>query len=126
MVRMKNKVNQRGFVMKIKLIAAAVMSISLSPVFAGTDPTPLNTDVQKVSYSIGVDLGKNIKKQGIDLDVQALSKGIQDAMTDAPLQMSDADMKDTLMKFQKDLIFIQMVKLLIGESLSKNKILLLL
>ncbi len=89
--------------MKMKLIAAAVMSLSLSSAFA-TDAAPLNTDIQKLSYSIGVDLGKNIKKQGIDIDVPSLSKGIQDAMSGTALQMTDAEMKDTLMKFQKDLM----------------------
>ncbi|MDP3560937.1 MAG: FKBP-type peptidyl-prolyl cis-trans isomerase [Legionellaceae bacterium] len=89
--------------MKMKLVAAAVMSFTLSTTFAATDAS-LNTDIEKLSYSIGVDLGKNIKKQGIDINVPAMSKGIQDAMSDGQLQMSDAEMKDALVKFQKDLM----------------------
>lgn len=90
--------------MKMKLVAAVVMGLGLSPVWAATDAATLSTDTEKLSYSIGVDLGKNIKKQGIDIDVPALSKGIQDAMSGVSLQMTDTEMKDTLMKFQKDLM----------------------
>lgn len=90
--------------MKMRLVAAMVMGFSLSPVWAATDAATLSTDIEKLSYSVGVDLGKNIKKQGIDIDVPALSKGIQDAMSGGTLQMTDAEMKDTLMKFQKDLM----------------------
>jgi len=90
--------------MKMKLVAAAVMGFALSTTFAATDAMPLDTDIQKLSYSIGVDLGRNIKKQGIDIDVPAMAKGIQDAMTDNQLLLTDAQMKDALVKFQKDLM----------------------
>lgn len=89
--------------MKMKLVAAAVMGLAMSSSFAA-DATSLNTDIQKLSYSIGVDLGKNIKKQGIDIDVPAMAKGIEDAMSGAQLQMTDEQMKSTLMQFQKDLM----------------------
>lgn len=89
--------------MRIKLIAAVVLGISLSNTYAADDVS-LNTDLQKLSYSIGVDLGNNIKKQGIDLDVASMASGIQDAMNGAPLKMTDSEMKDSLVKFQKDLM----------------------
>ncbi len=89
--------------MKMKLIAAAVLGFAITSTCAA-DTTTLNTDIQKLSYSIGVDLGKNIKKQGIDIDVPALAKGIQDAISEVPLQLTDDQMKNTLMQFQKDLM----------------------
>lgn len=109
--------------MKMKLIATAVMTMSLTSAFAATDATTLSTDVQKLSYSIGVDLGKNIKKQGIDIEVPALSKGIQDAMSGTALQMTDEEMKDTLMKFQKDLMTKRAAQYekLSGENKSKGE-----
>ncbi|MDP3704574.1 MAG: FKBP-type peptidyl-prolyl cis-trans isomerase [Legionellaceae bacterium] len=90
--------------MKMKLVAAAVIGLAMSTTCAATDAIPLDTDIQKLSYSIGVDLGKNIKKQGIEIDVPSMSKGIQDALADAQLQMTDDQMKETLVKFQKDLM----------------------
>ncbi|OGV35376.1 MAG: hypothetical protein A3E88_07455 [Legionellales bacterium RIFCSPHIGHO2_12_FULL_35_11] len=89
--------------MKRKLIAAAVISFAMSNTYAAGD-VPLNTDLEKLSYSIGVDLGSNIKKQGIELDVSSMASGIQDAMTSKPLKMTEEQMKDSLVKFQKDLM----------------------
>jgi FKBP-type peptidyl-prolyl cis-trans isomerase FklB len=64
----------------------------------------LDTDQQKVSYSIGVDLGRNIKKQNLDLDVAAISKGLQDGYTGGATLLSDEKMKEVLMNFQKDFV----------------------
>lgn len=88
--------------MKIRLVAAAVMSITMSATMAAMDATALQTDADKVSYAIGVDLGKNFKKQNIEINPELLAQGFKDA-SGKPL-MADEQMKDVLMKFQKDLM----------------------
>jgi len=62
----------------------------------------LDTLQQKVSYSIGVDLGRSIKKQNLDLEVAAISQGLQDGYNGAPTLISDEQMKEILTTFQKD------------------------
>lgn len=89
--------------MKIKLLASVVLGAAIVNSYAATEAA-LTTDNEKLSYSIGVDLGSNIKKQGIDINVPALALGIQDAMTGKSLKMTDEQMKDSLVKFQKDLM----------------------
>nr|1FD9_A Chain A, PROTEIN (MACROPHAGE INFECTIVITY POTENTIATOR PROTEIN) [Legionella pneumophila] len=69
-----------------------------------TDATSLATDKDKLSYSIGADLGKNFKNQGIDVNPEAMAKGMQDAMSGAQLALTEQQMKDVLNKFQKDLM----------------------
>ena len=90
--------------MKIKLVTAAVMSLMMTTAMAATDATSLSTDTDKLSYSIGADLGKNFKTQGIDINPTALAKGMQDGMGTAPLALTEQQMKDVLNKFQKDLM----------------------
>ena len=90
--------------MKIKLVAAAVMGLMMTTAMAATDATSLSTDTDKLSYSIGADLGKNFKTQGIDINLTALAKGMQDGMGTAPLALTEQQMKDVLNKFQKDLM----------------------
>lgn len=92
----------KGIVMKMKLVAAA-MSLAMSTAIAATD-IPLNTDVDKLSYSIGSDLGKNFKRQGIDVNPTVMAKGIQDGMSGGTLLLTEQQMKDVLTKFQKDLM----------------------
>lgn len=89
--------------MKIKLVACLALGIATVNAYA-VDSSALNTEIQKLSYSIGVDLGSNIKKQGIDIDVKSMSQGIEDAMKENPLKMTEEQMKDSLVKFQKDLM----------------------
>lgn len=89
--------------MKMKLLASVVLGAAMVNSYAATEAT-LGTDNEKLSYSIGVDLGNNIKKQGIDINVPALALGIQDAMTGKSLKMTDDQMKESLVKFQKDLM----------------------
>lgn len=92
--------------MKMKLVAAAVLSFAMTSVFAdapATDAT-LNSDMDKLSYSIGADLGKNFKKQGIEVSPAAMAKGLQDGMNGGQLLLTEDQMKEVLNKFQKDLM----------------------
>ncbi|KTD56592.1 macrophage infectivity potentiator [Legionella santicrucis] len=90
--------------MKMKLVTAAIMGLAMSTAMAATDATSLTTDKDKLSYSIGADLGKNFKNQGIDINPEALAKGMQDGMSGAQLILTEEQMKDVLSKFQKDLM----------------------
>ena len=93
--------------MKIKLIAAFVTGIYLSTTgFASDTPNAgkPKTDVEKLSYSIGADLGKNFKRQNIQINVSAISQGLTDSLNDKPLMMTDEEMRNVLISFQKDLI----------------------
>ena len=56
------------------------------------------------SYSIGVDIGKKLKSQSIDIDANALAKGMNDATSGSQLQMTDQEMTETLQALQKELM----------------------
>ena len=89
--------------MKMKLVAIAI-SLAMSTAIAATDAPALNTEMDKLSYIIGSDLGKNFKRQGIEINPVVMSKGIQDGMSGGTLLMTEQQMKDVLNKFQKDLM----------------------
>ncbi len=90
--------------MKLKQVVIALVGLSASATWAANDATTLTTELDKLSYSIGVDLGSNMKKQGIEISAPAMVKGMQDAMTGGKLLMNDADMKNVIMTFQKALM----------------------
>ena len=90
--------------MKIKLVAVAVMGLAMSTAMFAADVQTLNTDLDKLSYSVGIDLGKNLKKQGIEISPTVMAKGIEDGMNGGKMLMTEQQMKDTLNKFQKDLM----------------------
>jgi len=90
--------------MKMNRMVALTMGFAISTTFAATTVVPLTTTVDKISYSIGVDLGKNIKNQGIEMSPAVLAQGIQDGMTGATLRLTEQEMKDVLGTFQKELM----------------------
>jgi FKBP-type peptidyl-prolyl cis-trans isomerase FklB len=64
----------------------------------------LETQKQKVSYSIGLDIGRNLKQGEIDIDVEALGRGIQDAVSDSMPLLTEAQIQETMQKFQQEMI----------------------
>ena len=93
--------------MKMKLVAVSVLTVIMTAPFAqpaSLESVKLETDVDKVSYSIGVDLGSNIQKKGIDINVSALARGISDGMSEGPRLLTDDQRKETLVDFQKKMM----------------------
>lgn len=55
---------------------------------------------QKVSYAIGVDLARNIRRRGVQVDPEALIKGMRDVLANQKLQMTDDEIIVALRAFQ--------------------------
>jgi FKBP-type peptidyl-prolyl cis-trans isomerase FklB len=89
--------------MRMKLLAVT-MGLFVAGGVMAADVASLKTEMDKLSYSIGVDLGGNFKKQGIEVAPVALAAGLQDALQGGKLQLSEAEMKSALTTFQKDLM----------------------
>lgn len=90
--------------MNMKRVAAAVLGFAVSTTIAAADASVLKTDGDKLSYSIGADLGGNFKKQEIPVNAAMLAKGMQDAMAGSQMLLSEDQMKEVLTSFQKQLI----------------------
>lgn len=97
--------------MKIKLVAAAVMSFAVATSYAVEPTVATLSDKDKVSYSIGYDLGGNIKKQGIDINPLMMSKGIEDAVSGGKSLLTDEQMKTVLTEFQKSFMAKRMTEM---------------
>lgn len=62
------------------------------------------TETDKLSYTIGVDMGTNLKAQNLGINADMLAQGIKDAMSGAPLLLTKPQMDQTLDTFQKQLM----------------------
>jgi FKBP-type peptidyl-prolyl cis-trans isomerase FklB len=58
----------------------------------------------KASYSIGLDLGTNFKRQQLDINTDALAAGMKDAMMGNKPLLTDEQTKETIGEFQKQLM----------------------
>jgi FKBP-type peptidyl-prolyl cis-trans isomerase len=87
---------------------AASTNASPSPSVAPSAPaaaTSAFTDEKdKLSYSIGVDIGRTLKKLQLDLNHTVLTQGISDVLGDKPTAMSDQDLQQTLQAFQQKMM----------------------
>lgn len=70
---------------------------------AGSGKSTLKDQTQKVSYGIGYNMGQNMMKGDLGLDPKILVKGIMDAMTNQKPQMTEDEIRSTLLAFQQDL-----------------------
>jgi FKBP-type peptidyl-prolyl cis-trans isomerase len=82
--------------------AAAAKPAQSSTAKPGAPKTPatplaLTTESQKISYAIGMGLGKNIKRDSIDVDPSILLRGLKDAMAGGKLLLTDDEAKTAIM-----------------------------
>ena len=96
--------------MRTRLITALATLAMLAGVSVlGADSTDLKDAKQKLSYSIGTEVGAGLKKQGIDIDPKAFSAGLADALV-GKLQLSDAEIKQALNSARTQLMAKQQAK----------------
>ena len=71
----------------------------------------LKTQKDKVSYAIGVNVGKGMQQQSVDINPDIFAKGLKDAMKGAKLAMPDEEMRQVMTAFQKEMTEKQAVKM---------------
>src|SRR5260221_172894 len=67
---------------------------------AATAAAPaLKPDREKASYAIGANIGKSMKKEGVDLDSALIARGIKDGLTGTRLLLTDEQAQAALVAF---------------------------
>jgi UDP-GlcNAc:undecaprenyl-phosphate/decaprenyl-phosphate GlcNAc-1-phosphate transferase len=100
------------------------MAVFLSAVFlaasAGAEEKQvLNSQQEKASYGIGVNMGRNFRLQGIEVDLDIMLKGLKDSLSGGKLLLSEDDLRTTLDTYQAEIVKKQAeIRKAIGE---KNK-----
>jgi len=69
-----------------------------------TAPAPftLKTQKDKASYAIGVNIGRSMKKDDIDIDPDVLARGLKDAFADKKLLMTDEQAQAALTELKNE------------------------
>ena len=68
------------------------------------DSTILKTQRDKVSYSMGLDIGRMFKMQEVDVDLELVTKGLKDAYTGSPSLLTDEEIQEVLSTFKKEFL----------------------
>ena len=62
----------------------------------------LKTDKEKQSYALGMNVGKSLKKDGVDIDPKIVARGIADTLAGGKTVLSDEDARAALVALQGD------------------------
>ncbi|MBI3469389.1 MAG: FKBP-type peptidyl-prolyl cis-trans isomerase [Planctomycetes bacterium] len=58
---------------------------------------------ERVSYGIGLSIGKDMKRQAIDVDLAQLVSGLKDSLSDSKPLLTDAEIREAMGAFEKEL-----------------------
>jgi FKBP-type peptidyl-prolyl cis-trans isomerase FklB len=95
---------KKGVSMRLAWVAA-IMGIALLTGQAFAEgQTVLKSEKEKISYIIGVNIGRNLKAQSVDVDPDIVSKGLKDVASGGKLLLTDDEMKETMTAFQQEMM----------------------
>ncbi|MGC1322387.1 MAG: FKBP-type peptidyl-prolyl cis-trans isomerase [Candidatus Udaeobacter sp.] len=83
----------------IVIISASLLAF---PLFGQEKSPQLKDQKDKVSYSIGMQIGFNLGRQKVDINPDILAAGIKDAIANKP-QLTTDQVKDIMAQFEKDM-----------------------
>ena len=82
---------------------ATLAAVGIAATALGAQGPPLETFKDKLSYCIGLSIGRNIRQEKADVDTDILARGIKDALTGAKPALTDQQMQEVMTAFQKQL-----------------------
>ena len=88
--------------MKLPVIVGLAIVMIAAQASAGKK-VKIKTEKDKISYSIGVNIGNNLKKQSIEAKADVIAQGIKDALSGKKTLMTEQEMKATMAAFNKDM-----------------------
>jgi FKBP-type peptidyl-prolyl cis-trans isomerase FklB len=85
-----------------QLIVIFSASLLVLPLFGQEKSTQLKDQKDKVSYSIGMQIGFNLARQKVDINPDVLAAGIKDSLAGKP-QLNPDQVKEVMATFEKDM-----------------------
>src|SRR4051812_6942000 len=79
-----------------------VLAIGLLASMAGAQDAPpqFKSDNEKISYALGMDLGKRLRAESLQIDPDALGRGFKDAFTGEKTLLTDEEFRGVAAQLQ--------------------------
>ena len=90
--------------MKRRIAMAMCAAVALSGAAFAADTPELKTDKEKISYSIGMDIGGNLKRGSLEVDPDLLAKGLKDSYGGGKTILTEDQARQAIADFQKTLM----------------------
>src|SRR5438270_6845992 len=82
---------------------ATLASLFTVAAFAQDKPVDLKDTKDKASYSIGLNIGSNLRHQSVELNNDALVAGLKDGVTGGKPRLTEPEVREAMMALQKDM-----------------------
>ena len=84
-------------------------------------PLTLNTQKEKVSYAIGMQIGRNLSREGVDIDTAVFLRGLVDIVTGSKPLLTDDEARAVITKLQQETMAKREAEMkVIGEANKKE------
>jgi FKBP-type peptidyl-prolyl cis-trans isomerase FklB len=95
----------------MKFIILAILGVlMITPPLDAQQSKSLSTKKQKISYGIGREMGRNIRQQEADVDLDALVKGMKDGISNATPAIPDEEIQALLEAYGREMMEKQTAK----------------
>mgnify|MGYP001821575586 FL=1 len=90
--------------MRLSIYLPAVLAWSLAMPVVAADALDFEDQTTRVNYSLGYQIGGDFKRQGVEMNAEAVVQGIRDALSEAKPQMDPAAMNETLIELKRKVV----------------------
>lgn len=105
-------ISAKGNVMRFYAVVTLVAVLLGHPAFAAGGAAALDSEKQRFSYALGIQIGQSLKQDGLDVDVDALNQAISDVITGQEPRLSMEEMQTAVQQFQQRM---QSERMAVGE-----------
>jgi len=83
-------------------VTCAVALLCLAAVVGAQEAPELKSATDKASYAIGCNIGRSMRQQGIELNLEALISGLRDSLGGKDLALTDEEMHKAMVSLQME------------------------
>lgn len=83
------------------IMFACVWILTILPLFAAEPASKLETQAEKESYSIGYQVGQSLNTDGVEVNLERVIEGLQDAVNRKDPRVKDEEMKKLIVDLKK-------------------------
>ncbi len=88
---------------------------------AANQPSPFASTKEKASYAIGISIARTLQRDGLEVDPTILMRGMQDALANGKLLLSDDEARAAITEFQQDARTKQEAKMKVAGDENKKE-----
>ena len=83
------------------LLGGSVAALLVGRGVSAEPESPLKDEKDKISYGYGMEIGKNLKRQGIEINPDLLAQGLKATLNGDKTLLTDDEVRQTMMAFQQ-------------------------